>query len=344
MKSSGVVGVLLVLASVLLGACGGSEPERGGGASTSSPGGDAEDLLGEFRLGEPFGYLERLSMGSEVLFDAVERATQECMADRGLRYEPMVMGDPGSPGIAQLVMTARQQDPGAVVGWGFSEWNAAQPAIADFGAGPSGSAGGEAVEGSPDPNDPNIWVYDLPDAERAAWRNALGGQSVPPDEMERVTLADGGSIGWAPDACRSEGQVAIYGPLADWYRAYHTVTEDMVYEAKERVLADPAVQSGTESWVACMAEAGFEVAADLTDPIRQLRLKYPAGTPAASSAGEEAAIAPVDVRCFQQAGLVEAIGSAQREIEADVLEANEGVVTAYVEIYDAALQRARDQG
>lgn len=318
---------------------GATEPDdRPGSTSSSVP---VESLVGEFRLGEPLGYLNGLSRGSEVLFSAVERETQACMEGKGFRYEPMVMSDLGAPGIAEVVMAARQRDPGAVTGYGFSEWNARQPAFQ--GGDTDASFRGETEDPPPDPNDPNAFVYDLPEAEQDAWNEALTRWSASSEEKETVTYGPDGGATWVPDSCTSIGLEAVYGALDEWYRVRSVVTEQMRNEAYDRLEADPVVQDGIEAWAACMGEGGFEVAA-LQDPIRQLQVSYPPGTEASASVEAEAAMAPVDARCFQETGLDEVLGDAQRRVEGELLAANEAAVIRYVELYEAALVRARDGG
>lgn len=351
---TGVVAVLVGL--VFLGSCGGSASDRGSGSpdregvESASPGdglvssdeGVSSDLLGEFWLGEPFGDLVSLSMQSEALSGAVEARVGECMADRGFRYETMALPESAREGLGRAVMTVRQQDPDEVVGYGFSEWNAAQQPILVSGGDTAESVRGEGeLEAAVDPTDPNAWVHDLPEEEKQAWHDALGGLSVPEEEKESVTIA-GGTTKWVPDACHFVGMEAVYGPLADWFRAFYMVTEELPIEAEERLMADPAVQDAIDSWRICMAEAGFEFN-DFRDPIRRLQVRFPPGTDAAESIEAEAEIAPIDARCFQDADLPRILGDAQREVEAELLVKHEGVVTAYVELYEAALARARGE-
>lgn len=298
---------------------------------------------GEFRLGEPFGDLVSLSMRSEVLFSAVEERLAECMADRGFRYEAMALQESAGEELGRSVMEVRQQDPDEVVGYGFSEWNAAQQPVRVGGGDTAESVSGEVeLEVAADPTDPNAWVDELPEEEKQAWYEALGGLSAPEEEKESVTVA-GGITKWAPDACLSKGEEAVYGPLADWYRAFYMVTEELPIEAELRLMADPVVADAIESWQSCMAEAGFEFS-DFRDPIRRLQVRFPLGTDAAESVAAEAEMAPVDARCFQAADLPEVLGDAQREVEAELLAEHEGVVAAYVELHEAALVRARGEG
>lgn len=333
-------GALAAVFSVsMLAACSGSDSGGSSDASTSTTVPTA-DLAGEFRLGEPFGELASLAMRSDALFSAVQERTQDCMEDRGLRYETTVLADPGGKGIAQLTMAVRLQAPDEVVGYGFSEWNAAQP-VQQFDGDTAESVKGEVDGDGQVPGDPNAWKYELSEEERYAWNDALGGLSVPDEEKEKVTTG-GITTKWAPDACTFKGQEAVYGSLVDWYRAFYMVTEEMVIEADEVLRADPVLQEAIESWAACMGVGGFEVT-DLTDPIRQLWLRYPPGTEASESVAAEGAMAPVDARCFQEADLPTILGTAQRAVEADLLARNEGVVTAYVELYEAAVVRARGE-
>ena len=300
------------------------------------------NLAGEFRLGEPLGYLSDLARRSEVLFNAVEERIQACMEDRGFRYETMSMADPGGKGIAQLAMEARQQDPDEVVGYGFSEWNAAQPAL------PAVEDTAETVDGAdnsdipPAPDDPNAWVYELPEDEQAAWHDALQDLDIPPEKLESVTTPDG-TTKWPPNACITKGREAIYGPLPDWLPPFYMLTEDIPAEGEKEVLATPGVQEAINAWATCMKTAGFDVD-DLEDPLRQLSFRFPPGSDPAASTAAEAEMAPVDARCFQDADLPTILGNAQRQVEAELLEEHEGVITAYVELYDAALARARGEG
>ena len=332
--------LVVAVCAVVLSACGGSGGSSSGGPTSTST--SRGNLAGEFRLGEPLGYLNELARRSEVLFNAVEERIQACMEDRGFRYETMSMADPGGKGIAQLAMEARQQDPDEVVGYGFSEWNAAQPAL------PAVEDTAETVDGAdnsdipPAPDDPNAWVYELPEDEQAAWRDALQDLDAPPEEMESATI-DEGSIAWAPDACLTKGREAVYGPLDAWWPAFFMVTGDIPAEGEKEVLATPGVQEAIDTWATCMKTAGFDVN-NLEDPLRQLSFRFPPGTDAAESAAVEAEMAPVDARCFQDADLPTILGNAQRQVEAELLEEHEGVITAYVELYDAALARARGEG
>lgn len=338
------VTMVAVVALLFSGSCGGSGSSNGHGVDSAASGEQKHevqsDLLGEFWLGEPFGDLVSLSMQSETLFSAVEEQVRECMADRGFRYEPMALQESANEGLGRAVMAARQRDPNEVVGYGFSEWNAAQPAVLTRGGDTAESVSGEVdMTGDADPTDPNAWVYDLPEDEQLAWNEALSGWSVPDEEMESVTVA-GGTTKWAPEACWFIGNEAIYGPLVDWYRAFYMVTEELPIEAEERLMADPAVQDAIDSWKTCMADAGFEFR-DFRDPIRRLQARFPPGTDAAESIAAEAEIAPIDARCFQDADLPKILGEAQRGVETELLAQHEGVVTAYVELHEAALDRAR---
>jgi len=333
---------VVVAYAIVLSSCAGSS--GGDAVNPTSMTAPAQNLTGEFRLGEPFGQLSELSLRSEVLFSAVEEHIQACMEDRGFRYETRAIADPGDKGIAQAVMDTRQQNPDEIVGYGFSEWNAAQPA-------PQGVDTAESVEGivSPDvavdPNDPNAWVYELSGGQQEAWRHALDGLDIPPEDLERVTIgADGsGKAGWAPDACMTKGREAIYGPLKQWVPAEVMVTEEIPNQGVEMLQTDPKVEQGIDAWAACMTKAGYEVK-DLKDPIRILRLRFPPGSDPAASTAAEAEMAPVDARCFQDADLPTILGNAQRQVEAELLDQHEGVIAAYVELYDAALARARGEG
>src|SRR5699024_4012449 len=150
------------------------------------------------RWGEAVDDLVCLSMRSEILFSAVEERVAECMEDRGFRYEAMALQESAGEELGRAVMAVRQQDPDEVVGYGFSEWNAAQQPVLVSGRDTAESVSGEVeLEVAADPADPNAWVDELPENEKQAWYEALGGLSAPEEEKESVTVA-GGTTKWVP--------------------------------------------------------------------------------------------------------------------------------------------------
>ncbi|MFP8883192.1 hypothetical protein [Streptomyces mangrovi] len=268
----------------------------------------------------PFGdRVPALTNGEQSRLDRTERRlVDDCLADRGVKVEPL---DLPSPSAAGDEMPA---------------WNPYGLLTEDFAAREGYGITGPVLRG--DPSTGAEPARDVGEDEEA-FEKALTGT----DEHRRtVRLPTGESFTVNTDGCQFRAGEKLYGQ--DWDRLMYTY-QFLANRVVENVERTGEVERARKRWASCMAGAGHSVpdgpaATELVGKrteAAKARAGEGDGRALRSAAEYELAVARDDARCQRESELWEAVSTAQRTVERPMADKHRKQLAGYA----GALERAK---
>lgn len=266
----------------------------------------------------------------------IEEILASCMREQGFDYTP----------VDWAAMDGRLS--GSSVGddvwsdYGTREW------VEQWGYGAATMA--DLVQEEPaEPEDPawqdpnEAYVDAMSDSEREAYYAALYGEQVYDEDDESTWEYD-----WTQGGCQGMAQHEVYGDedarLSEAWQdpAYQALQEEMntIYQNLE---THPLVLTAVETWVQCMADAGYpgmvavyDAQNEIYDELWELMPEDGSAPPAAALAelkAKELAVALADFDCAELADHDQAYRDAQYELESEFVEAHRAELEAWAAAY-----------
>lgn len=261
--------------------------------------------------GAPRGELDAADL--DLLHDAEQRLTVDCMRAAGFEYRPYerVGHGPSFPYVVDDVGWAQEH------GYGRDLETAAD---AEVGATPN-----------------ERYFASLADDQRAAALTALNGDPSRDDESSRLTahLPSGGTVHRSARSCTSSAQRVLYGDLPRWFEVTR-ITADLVSVRQAMVHADPRFTAAVEVWSGCMHAAGFPVASP-----GEARDSLPPFSPD-NSGGVEIATATAEALCATSTPLAQLADELDAHFRQVLRDRHHAEFADLVRLRGAALSRARD--
>lgn len=262
------------------------------------------------------------------LHEAEELAVENCMNERGFEYRP-------APFLAQ----------GDVEPWLESKTEGDIEMASSIGYGMNRSLAMEAAPMPPMPNEALIEVMNP--EELIAWDRALSGMSgeeqgpsTGPGWVSMQVPDTGEEIRWDSESCFAQSWRAVHGD--DRLHMEDAVIEELLFEKAHRLINTyPAYQLSLKRWQACMASKGLHFEAP-GDPEQSLWEAMSRGeiTREALEA-REIELATAEAVCYGEAGVEQALRSAQARADEVMRAAQAEDIHRIVTRRQEALERAR---
>lgn len=205
--------------------------------------------------------------------------------------------------------------------------------------------------------DPNAATVEaMSETERLAWDTALYGM---PEEQEPPPAGEGGEVtiteSFYGGGCEGEASEAVYGGQEEQFEEFNELFED--YD--ERLRSDRRIVDAEASWVACMAEEGYDFAAveDASNSVNErMEEVYSSTDPTAGMSEEElGALSPEQLEALYAQGaepdreLVAEIAVYEMEVAtadfacaADIREATDDVAQSFLDEHRDEFEAYRD--
>lgn len=177
--------------------------------------------------------------------------------------------------------------------------------------------------------DPNAaYVASLSAARQRAFTEALFGP--PGGKVGSADLPNGTSIGFPLEGCLADARAELYKD-GETYMSAVSIIDNLATEVQTRVTAHDDYIRARDQWRSCMNDRGY----DVERPSDAVALAIAEGNLA------EIDIAVADAECSRSTSLVTTAERLEAQVWVDVLDDNAGVIDAYRELRDDAIERAR---
>ncbi|MEU8679641.1 hypothetical protein [Streptomyces sp. NPDC048560] len=184
---------------------------------------------------------------------------------------------------------------------------------------------------------PNVrYPNGLPKKDRIRYNVALNGEF---DDVLRVELPAGGTIGTPRTGCWAGAQTQLYGDLKSWSEAKKTVTGLTPLYVPD-ILADERMKKAVGAWSHCMKKSGRPFASP--DDLREKRIALTAGMNSPDAGKFEIDLAVTEATCAAQTSLGKTARTLERAYLAPLLKKYGKENVTYQRMRLTALSRAQD--